>query len=168
MAATAPPAMSKTRLVSISISRSYAYPDPANRIASSRTERKRCRRPALLCGAASATGRGPRICARMQNLPVEEEINEGRAVLGKFGMHVKFVRNPGECVQLRRNLGVAEHLQHMLAILRRNGHIRQTVENHRGRVARFDMGDGAGVTYRSFITSRRHQRLSDVLYIGLR
>ena len=72
----------------------------------------------------------------MQNLPLQKEIGEYRTGLGKFGMLVKFVRNTRECVQLGRNFGAAKHLQQMLAVLRRDGHIRQTVENHGRRVAR--------------------------------
>jgi hypothetical protein len=52
----------------------------------------------LACGAASATGCKRRVRSRMQNIPVEEEVRERRAGLGKFGMRVKFVRNTGECV----------------------------------------------------------------------
>ena len=84
----------------------------------------------------------------MQNLPVKKEIREGRTGLGKFGMLVEFVRNTSESVQLGRDFCFAKHLQQMLAVLRRNGHIRQTVENHSGRVASFDMSDGAGVLWR--------------------
>jgi hypothetical protein len=47
----------------------------------------------------------------MQNLPIEKEIRERRAGLGKFGMRVKFVWDTRERVQFGRNLGVAEHLQ---------------------------------------------------------
>src|ERR1700730_775102 len=104
----------------------------------------------------------------MQNLPVKKEIREGRAGLGKFGMLVKFVWNTSESVQLGRDFCLAKHTQQMLAVLRRNGHIRQTVENHRGRVACFDMSDGAGVTYRGLVAARRHQRLCNVLYVGRR
>jgi len=102
----------------------------------------------------------------MQNLPVQEEIREGRAGLGKFRMLVKFVGNTSESVQLGRDFCLAKHLQQMLAVLRRDGHIRQTVENHSGRVAGFDMSDGAGVTYRGLAAAGRHQRLRDILYVG--
>jgi hypothetical protein len=98
----------------------------------------------------------------MQNLAVKEEISECRTSLGEFRMLVKFVRNTRECVQLGRNFGSAKHLQQMLAVLRRDGHIRQTAENHGRRVACSDMSNGAGVAYRGFVASGRHQRLCDV------
>ena len=53
-----------------------------------------------LCGAASGPGRERRIRSRMQNLPLQKEIREDGARLGKFGMRVKCVRNAGEGVQL--------------------------------------------------------------------
>src|ERR1700680_1826658 len=104
----------------------------------------------------------------MQNLPVQEEISECRAGLGEFGMLVEFVRNTGEGVQLGGDFCLAKHLQQMLAVLRRDGHIRQTVENQSGRVASFDMSDGAGVTYRGLVAARRHERLCNILYVSLR
>ena len=54
----------------------------------------------LLCGAAAATGCERRIRSRMQNLPIKKEISECRAGLREFGMHVKFVRNTREGMQL--------------------------------------------------------------------
>src|SRR5579863_3962865 len=60
---------------------------------------------------AAAAGGERWIRTRMQNLPLQKEIRERRALLGKFGMHVKLVRNTCEGVQLGGNLGVAEYLQ---------------------------------------------------------
>ena len=104
----------------------------------------------------------------MQNLPVKKEISERRAGVGKFRMHIKFVWNARECVQLGLNFGVAKYLQQMLAVLRRDSYVRQAVEKHCRRVACLDMSDGAGVIDRGLVTPRGQQRLCDVLYVGCR
>ena len=75
---------------------------------------------------------------------------------------------PANVWRSRRNFGLSQHLQQMLAVLRWNGHIRQPMKNHGRRVALLNMCHRAGVANRCVVASRGHQRLRDVLYIGLR
>ena len=65
-----------------------------------------------------------RIGSRVQDLPFQKEIRKHGAGLGELGMLVKFVRDTRECVQLGGDLGVAQHLQQTLAVLRRNRDVR--------------------------------------------
>jgi len=104
----------------------------------------------------------------MQDLAVQKEIGECGAGLGEFGMRVEFVGHAGEGVKLRGNLGVAQGLEQMLAVLGRDGYVGEAVEDYSGRVADFDMGEGAGFRDCGVVAPGGHQRSGNDPHIGLR
>ena len=82
-----------------------------------------------------ATGPEGRVRARVDDVPIEEEVGDLRGRFRKLRVLNELVWNAGERVQLGRHIGVAQKLEKLLAALGRHRRIGETVEQDCGRKA---------------------------------